>query len=85
MKYRYVTNMYKGFKETFISLFNNFRADAILTRTGAFDIFQYGHYLSFINWTKKIEFAIPFLMIQTLSYQNPNPRQTPMANGDISH
>ena len=53
MKYRYVTNMHKGFKETFLPLFNNFRADAISTRTGAFEFFQYGNYLSFVNWAKK--------------------------------
>ena len=53
MKYRYVTNMYKGFKETCIRLFNNLRADAIPTRTGAFEFFQYGNYFSFVNWAKK--------------------------------
>ena len=53
MKYRYVTNMYKGFKETCIRLFNNLRADAIPTRTGPFEFFQYGNYFSFVNWAKK--------------------------------
>ena len=33
MKYSYVTNMYKGFKETCMRLFNNLRVDAIPTRT----------------------------------------------------
>ena len=45
--------MYNGFKETFICLFNNLRADAISTRTGAFEFFQYGNYLSFVNSAKK--------------------------------
>ena len=40
MTYRYVTNMYKGFKETCIRLFNNLRADAILTRTGTLNSFN---------------------------------------------